>query len=160
MSVAKKMYPTVDGRCKDYVLNPKPNGYQSLHSTHKVAVSPAAAASNGGNRQTHFELQVRTASMHHKAEYGHASHWSYKSEVCVGSGVKPTEKKAWTTYHKTWKALGAEATGTTSRMIGKEVPQSVSSGKELVTWLHLELRRRKVIMISILSLVLRSSLIF
>lgn len=145
MSVVKKMYPTVDGRCKDYVLNPKPNGYQSLHSTHKVAVSPAAAASNDGNRQTHFELQVRTASMHHKAEYGHAAHWSYKSEGGVGSGVKPPEKKTWTTYHKTWKALGAEAKGTATGMIGKEVPQSVSSGKELVTWLHLELRRRKVI---------------
>lgn len=157
--MAKKMYPTVDGRCKDYVLNPKPNGYQSLHSTHKVAVSPAAATSNDGNRHTHFELQVRTASMHHKAEYGHAAHWSYKSEVCVGNGVKPSEKKAWTTHHKTWKALGAEATGTTRRMLGKEVPQSVSSGKELVTWLHLELRRRKVIYDFHQSVVPRSSLI-
>ena len=148
MSLAKRIYPAVDGRCKNYVQSPKPNGYQSLHSTHKVAVSPLAAASNGGNRHTHFELQVRTASMHHKAEYGHAAHWSYKGEgKDTDAGVKPREKKTWTAHHRTWKALDAKMTRTPAAGMDRGrsvVPESVSSGQELVTWLHLELRRRKV----------------
>lgn len=139
MSVAKETYPAVEGRCKDYVMRPKPNGYQSLHSTHEVPVSPAAAASTDGQRHTYFELQVRTASMHHKAEYGHAAHWSYKS------GGKESEKTA--AERKTWKSYERPvATGTRGQGRGRPaaVPDSVSSGRELVTWLHLELRQRKV----------------
>lgn len=135
MSAAKNMYPAVEGRCKDYVQLPKPNGYQSLHSTHEVAVSPTAAASNGGERHTHFELQVRTASMHHKAEYGHAAHWSYKSEG--KDPVRPAKKN--------WKSYRPTTTGGLKLGKGRPaVPDTVSSGRELVTWLHLELRQRKV----------------
>ncbi|CAM9308071.1 unnamed protein product [Scytosiphon promiscuus] len=148
MSVAKKMYPAVEGRCKDYVMSPKPNGYQSLHSTHEAAVSPAAAASAGGERHTHFELQVRSASMHHKAEYGHAAHWSYKSE---GKGDKVAERKTWTSHQRP-KTKGSARQGRGGSRGGRPaaaaaaaaVPDSVSSGKELVTWLHLQLRQRKV----------------
>lgn len=132
------MYPAVEGRCKDYVMQPKPNGYQSLHSTHEVAVSPAAAASADGQRHTHFELQVRTASMHHKAEYGHAAHWSYKSGG--KENEKVPERKTWRSYER------PVATGMRGQGKGRpaDVPDSVSSGRELVTWLHLELRQRKV----------------
>ena len=138
MSVAKKMYPAVTGRCKDYVQNPKANGYQSLHSTHEVAVSPSAAVSNCGERHTHFELQVRTASMHHKAEYGHAAHWSYKSEGKEGGAVKKPDKNTWKPYRLT------KAVEIPLKVVSPSVPDSVSSGRELVTWLHLELRQRKV----------------
>lgn len=143
MSVAKKMYPAVTGRCKDYVQNPKANGYQSLHSTHEVAVSPSAAASNGGERHTHFELQVRTASMHHKAEYGHAAHWSYKSEGKEGGSVKKPDRNTWKPYRLT-KAVEIPLKGKEASPSTPSVPDSVSSGRELVTWLHLELRQRKV----------------
>lgn len=141
MSIAKGIFPAVEGRFKDYVLNPKSNGYQSLHSTHEVAVSPAAALAAGcDDRVTHFELQVRTASMHHKAEYGHAAHWSYKSEGKANSKwMEPVSDK------KTWKTYRPRATGAPGRGKARTaVPESVSSGRELVTWLHLELRQRKV----------------
>lgn len=137
--MAKKMYPSVEGRCKDYVMHPKPNGYQSLHSTHEASVSPAAAASVGGERRTHFELQVRSASMHHKAEYGHAAHWSYKSDD-GGAKAGVGERRSWRSYDRL--KAGAPRTGIESPATA--VPDSVSSGKELVTWLHLELRQRKV----------------
>lgn len=140
MSVAKKMYPAVTGRCKDYVQSPKANGYQSLHSTHEVAVSPAAA-SNSGERHTHFELQVRTASMHHKAEYGHAAHWSYKSEGKEVGSVEKADRNMWKPYRLT-KAVEIPVKGKGAST--PAVPDSVSSGRELVTWLHLELRQRKV----------------
>lgn len=135
MSVAKEMYPAVEGRCKDYVRNPKPNGYQSLHSTHQAVVSPTAAASNSGERRTHFELQVRTELMHHKAEYGHAAHWSYKAE---GKENERPTKKAWKPYLPKKTRARAKGKGRTA------VPDTVSSGRELVTWLHLQLRQRKV----------------
>ena len=146
MSVAKKMYPAVSGRCKDYVQNPKPNGYQSLHSTHEVAVSPAAAPSNRGDRHTHFELQVRTASMHHKAEYGHAAHWSYKSEGKDASSVGTPDRNTWKPYRLTKAVERSPLKGKGKRMssTASAVPDCVSSGRELVTWLHLELRQRKV----------------
>lgn len=138
------MFPAIEGRCKDYVANAKPNGYQSLHSAHKVEVSPEVACDSGlEGLLTHFELQVRTASMHHKAEYGHAAHWSYKSEG--------KENLDWLSEDapgkKTWKAYkprmrGRPSKRTTARPV--VVPESVSSGRELVTWLHVELRQRKV----------------
>lgn len=154
MAVAKKMYPAVEGRCKDYVMHPKPNGYQSLHSTHQASVSPAAAASVDGQRHTHFELQVRSASMHHKAEYGHAAHWSYKSddkdedteeeeeEEEHGDG-KAARSRAWKSYERP-TATGARRRQGRAKATRPAVPDSVSSGRELVTWLHLELRQRKV----------------
>lgn len=138
ISVAKRIFPAVEGRSKDYVLHPKSNGYQSLHSTHEVAVSPATARAAGReDRLTHFELQVRTASMHHKAEYGHAAHWSYKAEGHKEMKESPDKK--------TWKAYRPRATGSPGLGKGRSaVPETVSSGRELVTWLHLELRQRKV----------------
>lgn len=143
--MAKKMYQTVEGRCKDYVMYPKPNGYQSLHSTHEASVSPGAASSAHGERHTHFELQVRSASMHHKAEYGHAAHWSYKSDSDAIGKFEGVEKAA---ERRTWKSYERPVATATRKRKTKSaaaaVPDSVSSGRELVTWLHLELRQRKV----------------
>lgn len=74
------MYHPVPGRFKDYISTPKPNMYQSLHTT--VI----------GREGIPFEVQIRTRDMHQTAEYGIAAHWKYKSGV---SKTNLEEKLAW-----------------------------------------------------------------
>ena len=60
-----------DGRFKDYIDKPKPNGYQSLHYT---------AVTNWQGKDWTMEFQIRSGEMHRVAEYGLASHWDYKAQ--------------------------------------------------------------------------------
>ncbi len=77
LGVIHDMYKPIQGRFKDYISTPKPNMYQSLHTTLI------------GKEGIPFEVQIRTEEMHKTAEYGIAAHWKYK----LGYKDKDADKK-------------------------------------------------------------------
>ena len=83
LGVIHEMYKPIPGRFKDYIAMPKPNMYQSLHTT--------LIASNGQP----FEVQIRTYEMHRIAEYGIAAHWKYKAGITAASSDRLDERLAW-----------------------------------------------------------------
>ncbi|WP_291911788.1 bifunctional (p)ppGpp synthetase/guanosine-3',5'-bis(diphosphate) 3'-pyrophosphohydrolase [Accumulibacter sp.] len=75
------LYKPVPGKFKDYIAIPKPNGYQSLHTT---LIGPHG---------TPFELQIRTAAMDNVAQEGIASHWLYKDGESFGAELQQKTTK-------------------------------------------------------------------
>lgn len=91
LGVIHEMYTPIPGRFKDYIAMPKPNMYQSLHTS---VIGP---------KGTPFEIQIRTRDMHRTSEYGIAAHWKYK-ESGEGSTVQGEEEKlAWLRQILEWQ---------------------------------------------------------
>ena len=94
LGVVHEMYNPMPGRFKDYIAVPKPNMYQSIHTTLL------------GEKGTPFEVQIRTWDMHRVAEYGIAAHWAYKEASYFGrkQSVRVEEDKlAWLRETLEWQ---------------------------------------------------------
>ncbi len=94
LGIIHEVYKPIPGRFKDYIAMPKPNMYQSLHTT---LISPSGQP---------FEVQIRTFEMHRTAEYGIAAHWKYKEGIGANSKTikqSEEEKLAWLRQILDWQ---------------------------------------------------------
>ncbi len=82
LGIMHDMFQPIPNRFKDYISTPKPNMYQSLHTT---VISRAGIP---------FEIQIRTFDMHHTAEFGIAAHWKYKEGI-TDNDKKLEDRLAW-----------------------------------------------------------------
>jgi len=92
LGIIHKLWRPMPGKIKDYIALPKPNGYQSLHTTvFCVDAQPT-------------EFQIRTESMHREAEYGIAAHWFWDEAGKPKSGTKVSGQKfSWVRQLQSWQ---------------------------------------------------------
>lgn len=94
LGIMHEKYKPIPGRFKDYIAMPKPNMYQSLHTT---LIGPSGQP---------FEIQIRTWEMHRTSEYGIAAHWKYKesnNNVATNTTVTEEEKLSWLRQILEWQ---------------------------------------------------------
>lgn len=91
LGIIHKLWRPLPGRIKDYIALPKPNGYQSLHTTVFCVDGKIT------------EFQIRTPKMHEEAETGIVAHWAYSEIGKPMNGVKVNEKFAWVKQLKEWQ---------------------------------------------------------
>ncbi|WP_461833703.1 RelA/SpoT family protein [Desulfothermus sp.] len=89
LGIVHSKWPPVPGRFKDYISMPKPNMYQSLHTT---VIGPDGEQ---------IEIQIRTEKMHYIAEYGVAAHWKYKDKKIINP--KDEKRFSWLRQILDWE---------------------------------------------------------
>jgi GTP pyrophosphokinase len=118
LGVIHSLWKPLPGEFKDYISFPKPNGYQSLHTT---VLTPDAGI---------VEMQVRTEEMHQKAQFGIASHMAYKHIAPKDNKLAPAaEKQAFEKQAFSWRSLIPSLLNMGRSSAPAEVPASAKASK-------------------------------